>query len=180
MDDNLGWLRQHMRETSEQANPTVNLFTLPGENFGKDARAPFYRDKLRAHTTLDLVYQAAEVIKNLETRANETEARASSIVKGAIQKLELAQSRIQSLESERRADAQQAALKLQELVMALEQAELRIAAFQSRLVEAEVKAQNAESRASESERTLARLEEAIRTQLLGQSRGRSTGYSEAA
>jgi len=77
----------------------------------------------------------------------------------AIQKLKLAQERIQSAEHARRIEDQEVRNKLQEAVKALEQAESRAAA-------AEARASAAEARANETVRAIARIEEAIRTQLL--------------
>jgi predicted S18 family serine protease len=49
---------------------------------------------------LDLVYQVAEVIKGVENQATEAERRARDIAENALQKLQVAENRIQELETE--------------------------------------------------------------------------------
>jgi hypothetical protein len=54
-----------------------------------------------ASTVIDLVHQAAELFSGLENRARETEARAHSLCKNALERLELAEKRIETVERER-------------------------------------------------------------------------------
>ena len=53
-------------------------------------------------TALNLVYQAAEVFSSMEDHARETEARAQSLCKSAVERLKLAAKRIETAERERR------------------------------------------------------------------------------
>ena len=48
---------------------------------------------------LDLVYQAAEAVRDIEDRAYETEQHARGIAKEATEKLQLAEKRIEELEA---------------------------------------------------------------------------------
>jgi chromosome segregation ATPase len=129
-----------------------------------------------AESALGLVQQAAEAIKGLEARAAEVEARAQSLAQDAIERLRNAESRIQALEAERssfeaRMDA--ATHKILEADKALTRAESRIEGAEEQLFKAQLRAHGAETRASEAEKALLRIEDAIRTQLLGQTRGAS-------
>ena len=87
--DSTQWLRGHMREhlaRPASADAPVNVVNLAG--------AP----RPRGAAALDLVYKAAEAISDIEERANETEARAKSLVRGAIDKLHAAEARIEAAE----------------------------------------------------------------------------------
>ena len=123
---------------------------------------------------LDLVYQAAEMIKGIEDRAAALEVRAKDLVTEAAERMQLAERRILTVEAERHAAEarmNQAAVRVREVEQALERAGSRIAAAEDLLSTAEMRAQTAETRASQAEQTLARIEDAIRTRLLGQRRG---------
>src|SRR5262249_47441087 len=77
------WLRGHMRE--HLARPASG--EPPAKVVNLDRRGA---------AALELVYQAAEAINGIEERANETEARAKSLVRGAIEKLHAAEARIEA------------------------------------------------------------------------------------
>ena len=96
--DNLEWLREHMRNHISGSAPmeaTKGVLRFRGA-----PPAPATRD---SGATLDLVYQAAEMVKGIEDRANEIGTYARSIAERASEKLQLAEKRIQELEAERRA-----------------------------------------------------------------------------
>jgi predicted nucleic acid-binding Zn-ribbon protein len=74
----------------------------------------------------------------------------------------------------------EASVKIRETVKALEQAESRIESVEDQLSQAELRARKAETRAGEAEKALIRIEDAIRTQLLGQRRAASSKSGAAA
>ena len=113
-------------------------------------------------TTLNLVYQAAEVFSSMEDYARETEARAQSICKSAAESINLAEKRIEAAERARR----EADCKLLEACRALEQAQSRIEAAEDQLTTVEFRAQAAEAEAREAKKALALIEDAIRRRLL--------------
>jgi hypothetical protein len=115
---------------------------------------------------LNLVYQAAEVFSSMEDHARETEARAQSLCQSAVEKLKLAEKRIETAERERREIIDEADCKLQDASRALKQAQLRIVAAEDRLTAVEFRAQAAEAEAHEAKQALALVEEAIRRRLL--------------
>ncbi len=53
-------------------------------------------------TALNLVYQAADVFRGIEDQARETEARARSLCKSAVERLKLADERVESAERAQR------------------------------------------------------------------------------
>jgi chromosome condensin MukBEF complex kleisin-like MukF subunit len=117
-------------------------------------------------TALNLVYQAAEVFSSMEDHARETEARAQSLCKSAVERLKLAEKRIEAAERARREIINEANCKLQEASRALKQAQSRIEAAEDQLTAVEFRAQAAEAEAREAKQTLALVEEAIRRRLL--------------
>ena len=151
----MAWLRQHLRGQSDDAGPierTEKILPFPYA----PARSPEERGK----QTLDLVHRAAEVIRGIEDRAR-------SLAEDAVEQLQRANTRIQSLEAERRA----AEARAQEAEEALKRAASRIAAAEDHVARAERTARAAEMRAIETEKALVRIEDAVRTRLLGQRRG---------
>ena len=117
-------------------------------------------------TALDLVYQAADVFRNIEERARETEARAQLLCKSASEKLRRAEMRAETAERAQRDLIISAEAKLQDASRALEQAQSRIEAQQDQLTAIEFRAQAAESEARETKQALGLVEEAIRRRLL--------------
>jgi chromosome segregation ATPase len=119
---------------------------------------------------LDLVLQAANLLRDLEGRANESAKYAQSLAEKVDGKLRAAEDRIRELEAEQRAaqvkidDADVMAQKAGEDLRS-EQSRARATEEQVRQLELRVK--NAEARASESENAIAQVEDAIRTQLFG-------------
>jgi chromosome segregation ATPase len=117
-------------------------------------------------TALNLVYQAAEVFSSMEDHARETEARAQSLCKSAVERLKLTEQRIEAAERARRKIINEADCKLQDASRALEQAQSRIEATEDQLTAVEFRAQTAEAEAHEAKQALALVEEAIRRRLL--------------
>jgi chromosome segregation ATPase len=151
----MAWLRQHPRAHTDHAGPidqTEKVLRFPDT----PARSP----EDRGQAALELVYRAADAIRGMEDRAQ-------SIAEDAVEKLQLASNRIQALEAERRA----AEARIHEAEETLKRAASRIAVAEERLAQAERIARAAETRASEAEKALIRIEDAVRTRLLGQRRG---------
>ena len=94
-DSNLNLLREHMRDhianysTLDSAENTLSFGRPP--NAAKNPGA----------AALDLVYQAAELIEDLDNSAAEIQARAETFAEQAIEKLEIAEARVLSAESGR-------------------------------------------------------------------------------
>jgi septal ring factor EnvC (AmiA/AmiB activator) len=111
---------------------------------------------------LNLVYQAAEVIKDIESQASDAE-------KTSYQKLRIAQKRIEELETElesARLCINQARAKLQESDELAKAEKSRLDEAERRMCELEMRARTAETQARENANLVARIEEAIRTQIL--------------
>jgi hypothetical protein len=103
-------------------------------------------------SALNLVYQAAEVVGDLQDHVRQTETRAQNLCRSAVEKLRLAQRRAESAES------------------ALYHAESLVSSAEAKLSAAELRAKNAETKARELDRALSLIEETIRTRLLGETR----------
>jgi hypothetical protein len=101
-----------------------------------------------ASTVIDLVHQAAELFSGLENRARETEARAHSLCKNALERLELAEKRIETVERERHEAIDEADGKLRDASNALEKARLRLVAAEDQVRAAEFRAQASPRRGS--------------------------------
>jgi hypothetical protein len=165
------WLRERMREFVANSSEVVS-----GDNI-LNFRRETSTAKSPGAAALDLVYQAAEVIGDVEKVAAEREAHAESLASQAVEKLKIADERVRSAESARRAAEAEITefkekverefnVKLQEIENAMEQAASRLAATQAQLTAAEEQANAAESRATEAENALKRIEAAIQTQIL--------------
>lgn len=128
---------------------------------------------LRSHptdqgsTALNLVYQAAEVFNGIEEQARKTEARAQSLCKSAVERLKLAEQRIEVAERARREIIHDAGCRLRDASRALTQAQARIVAAEDQAAASEYRAQAAEARLREAKQELLLVEEAIRDRLLG-------------
>jgi len=127
---------------------------------------PFPRPLNDGATALDLVYQAADVFRAIEERAQATEARAHALCKAASEKVRLAEMRAEAAERAQRELIIAADQRLQDASRALEQAQARIDAQQDELTGCEFRAQAAEADAREARQALALVEEAIRRRLL--------------
>jgi alanyl-tRNA synthetase len=117
-------------------------------------------------TALNLVHQAAEIFSSIENHARETEARAQSLCKSAVERLKAAEKRIEIAERARLEIINEADCKLQEAAIALKDAQSRIVAAEDKLTAVEFRAQAAELEAREAKQALALVEEAIRRRLL--------------
>jgi hypothetical protein len=148
------WLRECIQVTDQDqgSEESENVLAFP-----RGRTEPVRND---GQSAIDLVYQAAEVVGNIQNHARQTEIRAQTLCRNAIEKLRLA---------ERRTEAAENALNL---------AESRVASAEARLSAAELCAKNAETRAHELDQALTLIEEAIRTRLLGA--GRNVRASSAA
>jgi hypothetical protein len=96
------------------------------------------------------VYQAAEIFSNMEDHARETEARAQSLCKSAVERLKAAEKRIEIAERARLEIINEADCKLQAASRALKQAQSRIVSAEDQLTAVEFRAQAAEAEARES------------------------------
>ena len=115
---------------------------------------------------LDLVYRAADMFRELEDRACETEARAHAMCRAASDKVRQAEMRAEAAERAHQELASAADQKLCEASSALEQAQSRIRSQADRLTAVEFRAQSAEAETRQAQRALAVVEEAIRKRLL--------------
>src|ERR1700756_4080406 len=92
------WLREQLAGQSSGAaglDPDDQIL-----NFRRFSERPGRREPDAA---IELVHQAAAVIKGIEDRASKIEGRAEDLVKRAIDKLHIAEARIQAAEIDRRA-----------------------------------------------------------------------------
>jgi chromosome segregation ATPase len=148
----------------------------------------FRRDEVNSQkdqgaAAIEMVCRAAGLMREVEQRASDIESRAKTLAKRAIEKLELAEERVDSAVRERQA-AQDATnetnLRLHEAEIALENAESRIASYEAKVSAAEERADAVEMRAREARAALVRIESAIRTHLLGVGRLPSENLAAAA
>ena len=165
------WLREHMRNhiaNSNMVEPTDNVF-----NF----LSPLNSTKNPGAAALELVYQAAELIGHADDYAAERQARAETLAKQAIEKLNIAHDRVRSAESARHAAEAEIkefsdqvetklTVKIQEIEKVMEQTVSRMAATEAQLAAAEQRAKTAEMRATEAENALRRIEQALRTEII--------------
>lgn len=157
-------LREHMRDRLAEASAVDSAEGI------LDSRRPPNSAKNPGEAALDLVYQAAEIIGDVENSAAEKQARAEKLAKQAIGKVRIADARVRSAESGRlaaEAKTKEFSDRLQEAEEAMEQMASRVAAAEAQLSTAEQQARTAELRANEAKDALNRIEEAIRTQVLG-------------
>jgi chromosome segregation ATPase len=171
----MNWLREHMRD--HLADPAANDF---GRNIVSFPGEPAHDSRYETSSALDLVSEAAGVIRGIQSRAAESEARAKALAESALEKLQLAEARIQSAEAAR-SMAQDALAKLnarlQEAEHELARTRTRIVNAENQLANAERQMKAAEARAINAEKAVNQIENAIRTELVGLQRnlaGRST------
>jgi chromosome segregation ATPase len=160
-----GWLRRITRSQladSSSAEPADDILSF------RDDLSPPQSDQ--GALVIDMVHQAAELIREMERQSADIESRARALAKRLVAELEHAEQRLCSAEAERRAfeaDINEANRKIREVSIALENTKSLVASTQAELSAAEQRADAAEERAKESSATLVRIEDAIRTQLLG-------------
>jgi hypothetical protein len=148
------WLRECIQVTDQNQGSEEGEKVLA---FPRGRTEPVRND---GQSAIDLVYQAAEVVGNIQNHARQTEIRAQTLCRNALEKLRFAETRTEAAEN------------------ALNLADSRIASAEVRLSAAELRAKNAETRARELDQALSLIEEAIRTRLLGA--GRNDRGSSAA
>ena len=165
------WLREHMRDhianhrAPDSAENVLSFRHPPNSAVNPGVAA------------LDVVYQAAELIRDVDNYAAERQTRAETLAKQAIEKLKDAHDCVRTAES--RALAAEAKIKefsdrvemefsvrVREIEEGMERAASRMAATEAQLSAAEQRARNAEMRADEAEKALKRIEETIRTRIL--------------
>jgi hypothetical protein len=129
---------------------------------------------------LDLVNQAAEVIRDLEDRAAEREARAEAIGELARQVVERAEQRIRVAEEQVVATAARAEALGELAHQSIERAKHRISEIETMLRAAEDRAKIAEAQAKEAKAALIAVQNAIRNKVLNKPRDNSGIWSEAA
>jgi chromosome segregation ATPase len=155
-------LREHMPEHLENAPPRDHTQNVV--QFSADTT------QQRTSSALDLVSQVASIIRGLQERAAETEARARALAESALERLRQAETRTNDAETARsRAEDTMARLsgRLQEAERELERCQGRIVAAENKLADAEHQVRSAEARAIQAEKAVTQIDDAIRTQLLG-------------
>lgn len=160
----MNWLRDHLRDH------TANVTSLdPPKNVLRMPRAAPSPSRSDASEILHLVTQAAEAIKEIDDRANAAETRVQSLAETAVEKLRLAETRIESAETARR-EAEHRLMETQERLRAAEEelsrSGARIAGTTAELNSAMQRLKAAETRAAAAERAVQQVEHAIRTQLV--------------
>jgi chromosome segregation ATPase len=171
------WLREYMRDRIANYNAVDSAEGI------LDSRRPPYSAKNPGAAALDLVYQAVEIIGDVDNYAAEREARAEKLAKQAIEEMKIADDRVRSAESVRltaEAEIKELSDRLQEAEKVIEQTAFRMAATEAQLSAAEQRAGTAELRANEAEDALKRIEEAIRTRILEKIPGDSRRAGRAA
>jgi hypothetical protein len=132
---------------------------------------------------LDLLSQTAGMIRAIQDHADESETRARALAERAIEKLHLAEVRVQSAEAARGAAEEtlsQLRARLEEAERELTQTQSRNAAAEIQLTNAEQRVKAAEARAISAEKAVNQIENAIRTQLVGLQRNLTRGSARAA
>jgi chromosome segregation ATPase len=115
----------------------------------------------RGATALELVYQAADVFRDMEEHARETEARAQSLCDSALQGIRRAEARAEEAEQAQRDLVADAEEELERASRALAEIQSRLEATEDRLTAAEFRAQAAESQVRAANQALALIEETL-------------------
>jgi uncharacterized protein (DUF2384 family) len=160
---NPDWLREHMR------NHIADYSAVDSADNVLSFKSPPNSAKNPSAAALGLVYQAVELIRDADDYAAERQARAETLAKQAIEKLKIADVRVQSAESGRlaaEAEIMECSVRVQAVENVMEQTASRLATAEAQLSAAEKLVRAAEMRANEAEDALKRIEEAIRTQIL--------------
>jgi hypothetical protein len=169
-------LEDHMRDHIANAaliKPTERSVSFQQSYVAKDVGV----------VALDLVHQAAELVKSAEDHANEIQNCAQSLAARAVEELKFFEARAQASESRRsvaEAAVSEANDRAQEAEDMLEHAQARTAALETQITTPVRRANAAEMRASEAENTLRRVEDAIRTEILGQRHATVSNFAVAA
>jgi chromosome segregation ATPase len=162
----MNWLREHMMRdqlaNAASSDSGRNVLNFPGDTPSTS--------RYDASLALDLVSQAAEVIRGIQDRAADSEARAKALAESALEKLQLAEARIHSAEAARglaQETLSKLSARLHEAERELARTKSRITAAVAQLANAEQHMKAAETRAFNAEKAVNQIEEAIRTQLVG-------------
>jgi chromosome segregation ATPase len=170
--------RLRLHEQSEMvAFPSLQA---PSEDFGSHSACSESED---GAAVLYLVYRAAEVLTAAEDRATDSEARAETFAGRTTEELKLAEERLYAVDAERQeieSKLNEANRRVQEYAVALENSASRNAVAEAKLTAAERRALEAETRANAARAALLRIEEAIRTHLLGRDQRYSSKLKAAA
>jgi hypothetical protein len=110
-------------------------------------------------TALDLVCQAAEIIRNSDNYAAERQARAETLAKQAIEELKIAHARVQSAELKQ----QTAEAALKDLIVKVDNLEKSMERAISHLAVADAQVTAAEQRTRTAECALKRIDAAFST-----------------
>jgi hypothetical protein len=160
----MAWPGQHVRDHCANTPSTTGREKIVSFRTTRSSPA-----NIPGVGALDLVHQAANVVRAAEDHAAEIETRTRALADRAMEELKLAEQRIQSAESDRAGlktlllEAQDRALAAED---ALRQSEARIAVIESQLADAELRAHATEMRAHDAENALRQVEDAIRTEIL--------------
>ena len=157
--------REHMLEQFENA--------LSGDHAQNVVQFSADTTQQRTSSALDLVSQVASIIRGLQERAADTEARARALAESAVERLRQAETRINDAETARaRAEDTLVRLtaRLQEAERELEHT--RVSA-ENKLAGAERQMRSAEARAMQAEKAVTQINDAIRAQLLGLQRNQT-------
>jgi chromosome segregation ATPase len=163
-------VREHMLEQFENA--------LSGDHAQNVVQFSTDTTQQRTSSALDLVSQVASIIRALQERAAETEARARALAESALERLRQAETRINDAETARaRAEETTARLgaRLQEAERELEHTQARTVAAENKLADAEHQVRSFEARADQAEKAVTQINDAIRAQLLGLQRNLTNG-----
>lgn len=161
--DNLEWLHKRMRSHLSGSSPGE------GADDGPLPGRPFAPAVKRGRAALDLVDQAADLVRSIEDHAYDSESRARGLAEDAVKRLQASEKEIQRLEKKQAAAEaciEDIRTKLQQTADALERERERVRAAENLLPQLEMRARAAEARAAECENALSRIENAIRTKLL--------------
>jgi chromosome segregation ATPase len=164
--DSLARLQEHIQMLTFKTGPTE-----PRESVLPFPSHPQPAGNLAPNAAIELIYKAVEVVKRVEDRAKQTEAWAQNIAQAAVEKLQLANKRIQDLEEERlsaEARINDACVTLKEAADALRLEKLRVKAAEEQLRQLELRLSTAEMHANDTQAALARVEDEIRTRFLAQ------------
>jgi chromosome segregation ATPase len=173
----MNWLREHMRDELTKAPSGDHAQNVV--HFPADAAPP----RNGTSSALDLVAQAASVIRGIEERAAETEARARALAEAAVEKLERAEIRISDAETARihaEDTLVRLSARLQEAERELARTQSRLVAAENKLAEAEYQLHAAQVRATQSDKAVVQIEDAIRAQIVGLQRNLAARSRNAA
>lgn len=124
---------------------------------------------IRGATAIDLVHQAAAMMKGIENQAAETSARAQDLAQKAVEQLHAAEARIRALTSaqgEAEARLKETTARADAFEQMARTTQAQIAAMEQRVAATEDRARQAATRATEAENNLVRVQNAIQHQLL--------------